>query len=162
MEAITERYGALLRGYLAEVLTDRASVDDVTQLTMIDVWRRGPTFDPARASVTTWLLMIARSRAIDHLRRRVPEPFDPETVATFVDRDSEDEADRLLERWRVAALISQLPKNEGRLLAMRFYDGLSQSQIAERTGLPLGTVKLRMRQAFTRLREAIDHEEGRR
>jgi RNA polymerase sigma-70 factor (ECF subfamily) len=106
--------------------------------------------------------MIARSRAIDHLRRRVPEPFDPETVATFVDRDSEDEADRLLERWRVAALISQLPKNEGRLLAMRFYDGLSQSQIAERTGLPLGTVKLRMRQAFTRLREAIDHEEGRR
>ncbi len=127
---------------------------------MIDIWRRGPTYDPERASVTTWLLLIARSRAIDHLRRRVPEPYEPETVATVVDREAQDETAALVERWRVAGLLSALPRQESRLLSLRFYGGLTQAQIAQRTGLPLGTVKMRMVRALERLREAIEREES--
>jgi RNA polymerase sigma-70 factor (ECF subfamily) len=61
VETIGERYGPLLRGYLAGALGDPSSAEDVLQMTMLDVWRRGPTYDPERASLTTWLLMIARS-----------------------------------------------------------------------------------------------------
>jgi RNA polymerase sigma factor (sigma-70 family) len=75
VEMIGERYGPLLRGYLPRALGDPSSAEDVLQLTMLDVWRRGPTYDPERASLTTWLLMIARPRAIDHLRRRCPNPM---------------------------------------------------------------------------------------
>lgn len=102
--------------------------------------------------------MIARSRAIDHLRRRVPEPYDPASIPEVIDRDSEDQVDALLEQWRVAGLISGLPRQEADLLRMRFYDGLSQRQIAERTGIPLGTVKIRTVRALERLRESIDRE----
>lgn len=159
VERLSERYGALLRGYLNEAVGDRFSAEDVLQMTMIDAWRRGPTYDPSRASLATWLLMIARSRAIDHLRRRVPEPYDPDTMPELVDRESEDQADALVERWRVAGLIAGLPKQEARLLEMRFYQGLSQSEIAQRTGIPLGTVKMQMVRALERLRNAIEQEE---
>ncbi|MGA2013043.1 MAG: RNA polymerase sigma factor [Solirubrobacteraceae bacterium] len=159
VETIGERYGPLLRGYLAGALGDPSSAEDVLQMTMLDVWRRGPTYDPERASLTTWLLMIARSRAIDHLRRRVPEPYDPAGLSEVIDRDGVDQLDALLERWRIAGLISGLPKQEATLLRLRFYDGLSQSQIAQRTGMPLGTVKMRMVRALERLRQAIETEQ---
>lgn len=160
LEQIGALYGALLRGYLADALGDAASAEDVMQLTMIDVWRRGPSYDPTRASLSTWLLMIARSRAIDHLRRRVPEPYDPDSMAAVIDRDSEDQADALISRWRLAGLLTGLPKQEAMLLELRFYEGLSQSHIAQRTGIPLGTVKMRMVRALDRLRSTIEQEEG--
>lgn len=158
LDTIGERFGPLLRGYLTSALCDAVSAEDVMQLTLLDVWRRGPTYDPSRAALSTWLLMIARSRAIDHLRRRVPEPYDPAGLEEVIDRDSEDQLDALVERWRVAGLISALPKQEAWLLRLRFYDGLSQTQIAERTGIPLGTVKMRMVRALERLRHAIEQE----
>jgi RNA polymerase sigma-70 factor, ECF subfamily len=159
VELVSSRYGGLLRGYLRELLDDAAAVEDVLQLTLIDAWRRGASYDPERAAVSTWLLMIARSRAIDHLRRRVPEPFDPETMPEVIDRSTTDQADALLEQWRVAALIARLPKDEATMLRMRFYEGYSQREIAERTGVALGTVKMRMVKALDRLREAIQQED---
>ena len=158
IERVSARYGSLLRGYLNEVL-ESGSVEDVLQLTLLEVWRRGPSYDPARASLSTWLLMIARSRAIDQLRRRVPEPYDPETMAEVIDRGSQDQAEILVEQWRMAALIATLPKDEAKILKMRFYDGYSQSEIATRTGLPLGTVKMRMVKALDRLRESVQRED---
>src|ERR1700759_765031 len=80
VELVSETYGALLRGFLAEALNDRDAVQDVLQQTLLDVWRRGRDYDPERASLATWLLVIARSRAIDHLRRRVPEPVDADSL----------------------------------------------------------------------------------
>ena len=158
VELVTESYGPLLRGYLAETLTDRDAVSDVLQQILLDVWRRGPDYDPGRASVTTWLLVIARSRAIDHLRRRVPEPVDADRLAAVADSDREDETAALLEHWQMAGMIAALPREEARILCLRFYDGLSQRQIAERTGMPLGTVKMRMVQALERLRRRLDQE----
>lgn len=159
IDRVSERYGGLLRGYLSETLADSATVEDVLQLTLLDVWRRGPSYDAERASLSTWLLMIARSRAIDHLRRRVPEPYDPGTMPEVIDRESEDQAEALVEQWRMAALIATLPKDEATMLKMRFYEGYSQSEIAERTGIPLGTVKMRMVKALDRLRDSIEREE---
>jgi RNA polymerase sigma-70 factor, ECF subfamily len=161
VELVLEAYGSLLRGFLADVLDDRDAVPDVLQQTLLEVWRRGHEYDPDRASLTTWLLVIARSRAIDHLRRRVPEPVDPDSLAAFADRDLPDETGALLERWRMAGMIAGLPREEARMLQLRFYDGLSQREIAERTGTPLGTVKMRMVQALDRLRLMLDEEERR-
>ena len=104
------------------------------------------------------MLTIARSRALDQLRRRVPEPLHPGAVAQALDRDAEDTVDALLEQWRMAALMSNLPKEESSLLSMRFYEGLSQREIAQRTGL-LGTVKMRMVRALERLRDLIERED---
>jgi RNA polymerase sigma-70 factor (ECF subfamily) len=161
LELVSEAYGPLLRGFLTEALDDRDAVADVLQQTLLDVWRRGHDYDPERASLATWLLVIARSRAIDHLRRRVPEPVDPDSVAAVADRDGADETGALLERWRMAGMIAALPREEARMLRLRFYDGLSQREIAERTKTPLGTVKMRMVQALGRLRLMVDEEERR-
>jgi RNA polymerase sigma-70 factor, ECF subfamily len=153
-------YGATLRGFLWEVLGDREAVEDVLQQTLLQAWRRGADYDPARSSLSTWLLVIARTRALDHLRQRVPEPFDPADVIVALDRQSDDAMDELLERWRVAALLAALPVEESRLLGLRFQLGLTQSEIAHRTGIPLGTVKMRMVQALRRLRQLLDDEEA--
>jgi RNA polymerase sigma-70 factor (ECF subfamily) len=120
-----------------------------------EVWRRAGDYDPRRAGLLTWVLTIARSRAIDHLRRRVPEPRDPQRpdARTVASGD-----DALLERWRVAQLLSRLPESERALLRLRFYDELSQSEISAATGIPIGTVKARMVRGLTRLREMIEAE----
>jgi RNA polymerase sigma-70 factor, ECF subfamily len=159
VELVAEAYGSLLRGFLSEALDDRDAVADVLQQTLLEVWRRGHDYDPERASLATWLLVIARSRAIDHLRRRVPEPVDSDSLAAIADRDRPDETGVLLERWRMAGMIAALPREEARMLRLRFYEGLSQSEIAERTEMPLGTVKMRMVQALDRLRSMLDEEE---
>jgi RNA polymerase sigma-70 factor, ECF subfamily len=159
VERIGSRLGPIVLGYLKSVLDDRGAADDAMQMTMVEVWRRGPSYDPDRGSLATWVLAIARSRALDQLRRRVPEPFDPGAVDQALQRDAEDAVDALLEQWRMAALMSNLPKEESKLLSMRFYEGVSQPRIAERTGIPLGTVKLRMVRALGRLRDLIERED---
>jgi RNA polymerase sigma-70 factor, ECF subfamily len=159
VERIGSRFGPIVLGYLTGVLGDRGAAEDAMQVTMVEVWRRGPSYDPSRGSLATWVLTIARSRALDQLRRRVPEPFDPSAVTQALDRDAEDSVDLLLEQWRMAALMSSLPKEESRLLSMRFYEGLSQREIAQRTGVPLGTVKMRMVNALERLRDLIEQDE---
>jgi RNA polymerase sigma-70 factor, ECF subfamily len=160
LEGIYQEYAPTVLGYLINVLGDRGIAEDVHQQVFLEVWQRAPGYDPERASVLTWVMTIARSRAIDQLRRRVPEPRDPGgATALAADPDPEASPDALVERWRIAHLLSRLRPEEADLLRMRFYEGLSQSEIAERTGMPLGTVKMRMVAALRRLRELIEEEE---
>lgn len=166
LAALQEQYGGLLLGYLTGVLGDRATAEDVLQVTLLELWQRGPAYDPERASLLTWAMMIARSRALDQLRRRVPEPHDPATATVLLDRDAAvgaasggAEADALLEQWQMAALLTRLPADEAQMLRMRFHHGMTQREIADRTGVPLGTVKMRMVQALGRLRDLLDDEE---
>lgn len=154
---IHRTYGATVLGYLRGALRDGA--EDVHQEVFLDVWRRGPSFDPARGTLGTWIMLIARSRAIDHLRRRVPEPVDPAGPRGARLQGEEDPSaspDTLIERWRMAVLIAQLPDQEARMLRMRFHEGLTQSEIAERTGVPLGTVKTFMVRGLKRLRGMME------
>ena len=150
------QYGPTVFGYLVQTLRDHAAAEDVFQQVLTEVWRRGPEYDPARASMLTWILTIARSRAIDELRRRRPEPQDP---GTLPEQPVEAPQDDLLDRWRVSHLLRQLPEAERRLLELRFYGELSQTEIAARIGVPVGTVKSRMVRGLERLRAALDAEE---
>jgi RNA polymerase sigma-70 factor (ECF subfamily) len=160
LDRLYEEYAPTVLGFLINMIGDRGSAEDVHQQVFLEVWQRAPHYDPERASVLTWIMTIARSRAIDELRRRRPEPRDPSTELQLAeDRDPELDPDALVERWRVAHLLSRLRAEEAELLRLRFYEGLSQSEISERTGVALGTVKMRMVAALGRLRDLIEQEE---
>jgi RNA polymerase sigma-70 factor (ECF subfamily) len=147
-------------GFLVRLLGNRATAEDVFQQVFFEAWQRGPDYEPERASPLTWIMAIARSRAVDQLRKRVPEPRDPTGSLTLADTRADHEAvDELLERWRFAALLARLPGEEADLLRRRFYEGATQSEIAAATGIPLGTVKMRMVQGLARLRGLLDAEE---
>lgn len=160
MSEVYERYGRLTYGYLVRTLGDPAQAEDVQQQVFLEVWQRGPTFDPQRASPATWIMTIARSRAVDHLRRRIPEPHDPTGSLALLDEQvAGGGVEELHEQWRLAALLEELPPEEAEVLRMRFHLNLSQSEIAEQTGIALGTVKTRMARALDRLRDELDVEE---
>ena len=154
---VEDRYGRLLIGFLSEALPDRASAEDVKQQVLLEIWRRGPEYDPERGGVLTWMMTIARSRAIDELRRRRPEPVDPTEIQADAGA-AEPEVERMLERWRLADLLDKIPREEAIALRLRFYDELAQTEIAERTGVPLGTVKTRMVRGLARLRDLMLEE----
>ncbi len=157
---IEREYRPMLLGYLNQLLRDRAAAEDVTQQVMLEVWQRRASFDPGRSAMSSWVMMIARSRAIDHARRPQPEPHEPHVAASLLDRANPepDPADELAEQWRMAHLLTLLPREEAEILRMRFHRELSQSEIAQATGIPLGTVKMRMVSALSRLRELIESE----
>jgi RNA polymerase sigma-70 factor (ECF subfamily) len=158
---VMEAHGRTLLGFLIHVLRDRGAAEDVLQQVLLEVWQHAEHYDPERASLLTWVLTIARSRALDELRRRVPEPLDPAVAAAQAEGvpSGADEADRLLERWRMAALLERLPRDEAGLLRLRFYEGLTQNEIAQRTGVPAGTVKTRMVNGLRHLRDLLEAEE---
>lgn len=156
-----EAHGRTVLSFLAGMLRDRATAEDVLQQVLLEVWQRSESYDPSRSGLLTWVLTIARSRAIDELRRRIPEPIDP---ASAIERATEShaadsEADGLLEQWRIAAMLERLPHEEAGLLRLRFYEGLSQSEIAERTGVAPGTIKTRMVNGLRQLRDLLEAEE---
>lgn len=153
-----DRFGRATFGLLLKTLGDPGAAEDVQQQVFLEVWRRADRYDPERGRLLTWVMTIARSRAIDHLRRRVPEPIDPEVVARVEAPSGTDEVDDLAERWRMRAFLDRLPAAEAELLRLRFYLGLSQSEIAAREGVPLGTVKTRMVSGLRRLRGMIEEE----
>lgn len=159
LAGIHARYGGVVLAYLRGALRDPGAAEDVHQEVFLEVWRRGRSFDASRASLGTWIMVIARSRAVDQLRKRIPEPQDPDAPGGPAARADEDPAvapETSIERWRIAVLLAQLPQEEAQVLRMRFHEGYSQSEIAERTGMPLGTVKTYMVRGLRRLRELME------
>src|SRR4051794_28684951 len=160
-EALGELYelhGRATFGFLVRAVGERSAAEDVQQQVFLEAWQRGERYDPERGGLLTWLLQIARSRAIDQLRRRVPEPRDPASAVALADRADESALDDLLEHWRMAGELAQLPGDEADVLRRRFYLGQSQTEIAAATGQPLGTVKSRMVSGLRRLRESLEDE----
>jgi RNA polymerase sigma-70 factor (ECF subfamily) len=163
LRAVYARFGRVTFGFLVKALRDRAAAEDVQQQVFLEVWQRADRYDPERGRLLTWVMTIARSRAIDHLRRRVPEPLDPETAAKAAERAAaspDERVERLAEQWMLRDFLDRLPPGEAEALRLRFYGELSQSEIAEREGLPLGTVKTRMFNGLRRLREMMDEEKA--
>ncbi|HET6509144.1 MAG TPA: sigma-70 family RNA polymerase sigma factor [Baekduia sp.] len=155
LEAVRDRCGATVFSYLCHVLRDHAAAEDVFQHVFTEVWQRGAAYDERRGSLMAWVLTIARSRAIDELRRRHPEPVD---LATAPEPSVAAPQDAAIDRWRMAHHLARLPAEERELLQLRFYAELSQTEIAARTDLPLGTVKSRMVRGLERLRDLLDEE----
>jgi RNA polymerase sigma-70 factor (ECF subfamily) len=152
---VYELYGSTCFGFLLGTLRDRQTAEDVQQQVFLEVWQRAPTYDPARASLLTWIMTIARSRAIDQLRRRIPEPAGSAATDAMAGSVG-DETEQLIERWHFAGLLRRLPPEEATVLRMRFYEELTQTEIAARTGIPLGTVKSRMVSGLKRLRGLME------
>jgi RNA polymerase sigma-70 factor (ECF subfamily) len=157
LAGLYERHAAATFGFLLGALHDRDAAEDVQQQVFLEAWQRGPSYDPTRASPLTWLMMIARSRAIDHLRRRRPEPRDPASIAEI---GTSGELDDLHESWWLAGVLRELPEDEAVPLRLRFAHGLTQVEIAAALELPLGTVKSRMSRALARLRPVIEQHQS--
>jgi len=130
---------------------DRECAQDV----MVTLWNKAAQFDPARASVSTWIFTIARNRRIDFLRKqRRPDPED----LTWGPAPEPDQADVLAlqqDTDRLGAAMQKLPEAQRDLIEKAYFRDLSQSEIAALTGLPLGTIKSRIRLALDRLRHAL-------
>jgi RNA polymerase sigma-70 factor, ECF subfamily len=161
VRALYAEYGPGALALLHDAIRDRGAVEDVYQQVLLEAWLRGRSYDPARASLRTWLATIARSRAIDHLRRRVPEPYDPTNpLQTYAcDRGGAPEpVAQLVDRVTLEQLLERLTPEEAEVVRLRWHLGLSQRQIAAHTGAPLGTVKSRTASALRRMRTMLEEE----
>ncbi len=149
-----------LEAYLRKLGLDASAAEEVSQDTMITLWNKADLFDPAKSSLPTWLYRVARNRRIDVQRRDRLDFYDPNEGSFTQIADDRPASDTLIDsqqredRTRVA--LKTLPEEQGQLVNLAFYQGLSHSEIAQETGLPLGTVKSRIRLAFTRLRRALE------
>lgn len=144
-----------VKAFLMRGGADAALADETAQEVMATVWQKAHLFDPARASVATWIFTIARNRKIDAIRKQKrPEPEDlfwgPEA-----EPDQEDILSLQQESAILADAIKTLPEKQRVLIEQAYFGDLSHSEIAEQTGLPLGTIKSRIRLALERLRHAM-------
>lgn len=158
-----DRFAPGLFSMIYAILHDQKESEDVLQESFVQMWKRTATYDAARSSLFTWAVMIARHKAIDRLRSRQRQARLSEAVATESDIHSvsapADRADNALartdERGRVRAALSQLGDTQREAIDLAFFGGLTQTQIAERLGAPLGTVKARIRRGLLALREVL-------
>ena len=157
-EVLYDRHGGAAFSLAYRIVGDRAAAEEVTQEAFISVWRSGARFDAARGSVRSWLLSVVRNRAIDFLRSkagRAPKlDFDDE--AALEQRPAagltEDEAMRHETATEVRGALGELPSEQSRVIELAYFGGFSHSEIAEILGLPMGTVKGRMRLGLEKIR----------
>jgi RNA polymerase sigma-70 factor (ECF subfamily) len=154
-----DHFAPRLNSYLMRLGTDAAMAEEIVQDVMSTLWRKAALFDPAKSSLSTWLYRIARNRRID-LARRERGDFDPDEP--MLQPAGSPDLDQLVDIQQreevVRAVLTSLPPEQLDLVKLAFFEGLSHSQISEATGLPLGTVKSRIRLAFTRLRRMLEAE----
>lgn len=156
-EELFDYFAPRIKAYLVRLNLQSQQAEELTQDVMIVLWHKAGLFDPAKSSLSTWLFRIARNRRIDALRRDRSRKIDPEDP--FLQPEGPDAPDDTLDSERrderVRAALAALPEEQVRLVRMAFFLGLSHSQISDETGLPLGTVKSRIRLAFGKLRTAL-------
>ncbi len=151
-----DRVGGIAYGLAYRVLRDESLAEDAVQEAFLGLWRAAATFIPERAKASTWILTLVHRRAVDLVRReerRRAEPLDeaPETATG----SAEDSAWLHLERERVQEALRRLPDQQREAIELAYWGGLTQQEIAARTGAPLGTVKSRVRLGLLALREAL-------
>jgi RNA polymerase sigma factor (sigma-70 family) len=146
-----------LKAYMRRLGLEQARAEDLVQEVMLIVWRRASLYDRAQASVSTWIFTIARNRRIDDLRRERRPEIDPEDPLLV--RDDTPAADLLVARaqvgQRLRAAVEALPQEQAEVLRRNFFEDKAHGAIAEELGLPLGTVKSRLRLALSKLRDAM-------
>jgi RNA polymerase sigma factor (sigma-70 family) len=156
-----DHFAPRINAYLLRLGLDRAAAEEIAQDVLGVLWRKASLFDPQKSSVATWLYRIARNRRIDWHRRERVVFVDPSSqrLTEVADRDSppaDAALDMRLRDDHVRAAMAVLPEEQLLLVRLAFFDGLSHSEIADKTGIPLGTVKSRIRLAFSRLRRSLE------
>lgn len=161
LAALYDRYGRRVFALAVRMLGDPQSSEEVTQDVFLSVWRRVSSYKAGKGRFTTWLFSIAHNRTIDELRRRRRERYrENPTLEDHVDLPSEsppppEEVVARSEGAMVREALDTLPQEQRTVIEMSYFSGLTQVEIAERTGQPLGTVKTRMRLALKKLRLAL-------
>jgi RNA polymerase sigma-70 factor, ECF subfamily len=164
-EALAElydRFGRVAYGLALRVLRDERLAEDAVQEAFLAAWRNADRFMPERAKVSTWLLTLVHRRAVDLVRRedrRRAEPL-PERAQAAPIGSAEEDAWLRLERERVQAALRKLPDQQREALELAYYGGFTQSELAERLGQPVGTIKSRMFAGLARLRELLAEHNG--
>jgi RNA polymerase sigma-70 factor (ECF subfamily) len=167
-DALAELYDRVSRvayGLALRVLRDERYAEDAVQEAFLQVWRSAATFRADRAKASTWVLTLVHRRAVDLVRReerRQTDPLTDDSTPGAATESTEEAAWLRFERERVQTALRQLPDVQREALELAYYGGFSQSELAERLGVPLGTIKSRMFAGLSRLRELLDNpaEEG--
>ena len=160
LAALYDRHARAIYSLALRILTDAAEAEDVVQDVFTQAWRQATRYDASRAPVVGWLMIMTRARSLDRLRRRrariattemdpaTPHPKDP-------DVDQETLAITAEQADRLRGALRDLPDGQRAAIELAYYEGLSQSDIAERLQQPLGTVKTRIRTGLLKLRDAL-------
>jgi RNA polymerase sigma-70 factor, ECF subfamily len=151
-----DRYGRVAYNLAYRILRDSALAEDAVQEAFLTVWRTAARFLPERSKASTWILTLVHRRAVDLVRReerRRAEPLD-ETLEP-AGEETDESAWLRLERERVQTALRQLSDQQREALELAYYGGFTQSELAERLGLPLGTIKSRMFAGLARMRELL-------
>lgn len=154
MAALYDRYSPIVYSVALRVLGDTGGAEDVQQDVFLQLWRNPGAFDVSRGNLGAWLAVITRNRAIDALRKRRPES-DLEDVVLSVVPDMAGDADRSRIAEKVRGMLGTMPTPQRAALEMAYYKGLTHTEIAAKTGEPLGTIKTRIRAGLTALRKAF-------
>jgi RNA polymerase sigma-70 factor (ECF subfamily) len=155
LSALYDRYSGLVYSEAKRILRDTGAAEEILQDLFYQVWRTAERFDPAKGSLAGWLLVAARNRAISKLRRKtgIAEELNENAVSLKVDVESQAAQNILLDK--VKAVMGSLPENQREALECAYFEGMSHSEIAEKTGQPLGTVKTRIRSAMEVLKKVL-------
>lgn len=154
MADLYDRYSGVVYGVALRVLANTTAAEDVVQEVFLQLWRNPQAFDADRGRLAPWLAVIARNRAIDLLRKRpMEDDIDEMPISTGV--NLEDEASQRLAVEKIRGVLGQLPQDQRKALEMAFFEGMTHSEIAGKTGEPLGTVKTRIRTGLLALRKAF-------
>src|SRR5207302_8358013 len=154
MAQLYDRYSSVVYAVALRVLTDTGAAEDVLQEVFMQLWRNPGLFDSSRGNLGPWLAVISRNRAIDALRRRRPES-DIADVIVSVEPDMADEAERARAMEKVRGALGTMPAAQRMVLEMAYFEGLTHTEIAAKTGEPLGTIKTRIRAGLLSLRKAF-------
>ena len=154
MADLYDRYSGIVYGVALRVLGNTTAAEDVLQEVFLQLWRNPQAFDADRGRLPAWLAVIARNRAIDHLRKRPPED-DIEDLAISTGVNLENTTAQRLAVDKVRGVLAQLPAEQRRLLELAFFEGMTHSEIAAKTGEALGTIKTRIRTGLLALRKAF-------
>jgi RNA polymerase sigma-70 factor, ECF subfamily len=155
MATLYERYSSIVYSVALRVLADTGTAEDVLQEVFMQLWRNPGAFDSSRGSLGAWLAVITRNRSIDTLRKRRSETdIDDVIVSVQPDLASEAERGRALEKVR--GVLGSMPTAQRSALEMAFFEGLTHTEIAGKTGEPLGTIKTRIRTGLLTIRKAFE------
>jgi RNA polymerase sigma-70 factor (ECF subfamily) len=154
MAALYDRYSSIVYSVALRVLGDTGAAEDVLQEVFMQLWRNPAAFDSGRGNLAPWLAVIARNRAIDQIRKR-PAMTDIEDVVISIEPDMAGEAARSVAMEKVRGTLGNMPAAQRTALEMAYFEGFSHTEIAEKTGEPLGTIKTRIRSGLLSLRKAF-------
>jgi RNA polymerase sigma factor (sigma-70 family) len=156
MELCLSRFGDIVWAIARRYIKNQAEAEDLVQEVFIEVWKKAASFNPAIASETTFVGLIARRRAIDHLRRQGRKPdFEPLSAAESIPLPALENSTVFCDPETVKSSLASFPADTRQLFDLFFQDGFTHPEIAARTGLPLGTVKTRLRRGLITLREQL-------